>query len=87
MLVVPVARLGLGDDEDAIHTVKLLAGTRWTPYPPRDSGFSADEGVGEHGFIKISSEVYPGAQMNLKWVSDVLDELIAQAKVRSHFFV
>lgn len=79
VIVVPVARLPL--QGSAIHTVKLLAGTRWTPYPPRDSGFSSDDEGSEHGYIKISSEDFPQPGMNLKWTSDVLDTLVSQAEV------
>ncbi|KAG9123013.1 hypothetical protein FRC07_000356 [Ceratobasidium sp. 392] len=81
VLVAPVARLGL-DTPEAIHKFKLLAGVRWSPSAPRDAGFSTEEAgeVGSEGFIKISSEQFPEARMNVKWCSDMVDELVRQAK-------
>ena len=80
-VVVPVAHLPLRD-EDAIHKAKLLAGPRWTPDAPANSGVGREERDGEHGYIKISCEDFPKPAMNLKWASDVLDALIAEANVR-----
>ena len=79
---MPVSRLGLKTDA-AIHRIKLLAGPRWTPEPPKDSGIGpSEEENSEHGYIKISCEDFPEPAMNLKWASDTLDNLIATAKVR-----
>ena len=83
VIVVPVAHLPLKDDA-ARHSLKLIAGTRWMPIPPRDSGIGSDEPGGEHGYIKISREDFPRPAMNLKWASDVLDRLIEEANVRLH---
>ncbi|KAI0375282.1 hypothetical protein BV20DRAFT_260388 [Pilatotrama ljubarskyi] len=77
-IVVPVARLPL-KNEAAIHKFKVLAGVRWTPDPPTDSGISAGESGGEHGYFKISCEDFPKPAMNLKWASDTLDRLLAAA--------
>jgi len=77
-VVVPIAHLPLRN-EVAIQRAKLLAGVRWTPDPPRDSGIPADEGVVKHGFIKISCEDFPRANMNLKWISDTVDKLVCEA--------
>ncbi|KAG2350271.1 hypothetical protein BDR05DRAFT_869329 [Suillus weaverae] len=77
-VVVPVAHLPLRN-EVAFHRAKLLAGVRWMPEPPRDSGISADEDAAKHGFIKISCEDFPRANMNLKWISDTLDKLVLEA--------
>ncbi|KAH7910880.1 mitochondrial ribosomal subunit protein-domain-containing protein, partial [Hygrophoropsis aurantiaca] len=82
-VVVPVARLPLVD-EAAIHKVKLLAGVRWSPEPPKDSGFcAADTDAAKHGFVKISCEDFPKPAMNLKWISDTIDKLITEANNRS----
>ncbi|OSC99475.1 hypothetical protein PYCCODRAFT_1438264 [Trametes coccinea BRFM310] len=77
-IVVPVARLPL-KNEQAIHKFKVLAGVRWTPDPPTDSGLGPEEGGGEHGYFKISVEDFPKAAMNLKWASDTIDRLLAAA--------
>ncbi|KAG2159762.1 mitochondrial ribosomal subunit protein-domain-containing protein [Suillus bovinus] len=77
-VVVPVAHLPLRN-EVAFHRAKLLAGVRWMPEPPRDSGISADEDAAKHGFIKIACEDFPRANMNLKWISDTLDKLVLEA--------
>lgn len=79
-VVVPVAHLPLRN-EVAFHRAKLLAGVRWMPEPPRDSGISADEDAAKHGFIKIACEDFPRANMNLKWISDTLDKLVLEANV------
>jgi len=78
-IVVAVDDLPL-QDEAAVHTIKLLAGPRWTPNPPKDAGVMDNEAWG-NGYIKISSDTYPRAEMNLKWVSDALDRLVAEANV------
>ena len=80
VIVVPVAHLPLKDDA-ARHSLKLIAGTRWTPSPPRDSGIGKDEPGGEHGYVKISCEDFPRPAMNLKWASDALDRLVEEANV------
>ena len=82
VVVVPVAHLPLKDDA-ARHNLKLIAGTRWTPTPPRDSGIGNDEPGGEHGYVKISCEDFPRPAMNLKWTSDALDRLVEEANVRA----
>ncbi|THH18926.1 hypothetical protein EW146_g2141 [Bondarzewia mesenterica] len=76
-IAVPVSTLPL-KDKHAIYKFRLLAGVRWTPYPPKDSGLK-DRESGEHGYIKISCEDFPRPAMNLKWASDVLDKLIQEA--------
>ena len=80
--VVPVAYLPLNGPE-ARHAFKLLAGPRWTPSPPPNSEIGPEESDLEDGYIKISCEDYPQPGMNLKWISDVLDRLIAEANVSS----
>ncbi|KZT08957.1 uncharacterized protein LAESUDRAFT_723261, partial [Laetiporus sulphureus 93-53] len=79
-IVVPVSRLPLNGSA-AIHKFKLLAGPRWTPEPPHDSGIGKqeDEDGEEHGYFKISCEDFPKPAMNLKWASDALDRLLAEA--------
>ena len=67
----------------ARHRFKVLAGCRWSQEPPKDSGLGRDEDVGKDGYFKISCEDFPKAAMNLKWASDVLDRLIAEANVSS----
>ncbi|KAM5530617.1 hypothetical protein V8D89_015735 [Ganoderma adspersum] len=77
-IVVPVARLPL-KNEQAIHKFKVLAGVRWSPEPPTDSGLTTEEGGAEHGYFKIACEDFPKAPINLKWASDTLDRLLAAA--------
>lgn len=84
-VVVPVARLPL-KAEAARHKFKLLAGVRWTPEPPKDSGISVEENSGTHGFVKISCEDFPLPAQNLKWISDTLDRLVAEANVSIRSF-
>jgi small subunit ribosomal protein S35 len=84
-IVVPVSHLPLQGD-DAIHKIKLLAGPRWTPTPPSDSGVGPDEPGMEHGYIKIACEDFPQPAMNLKWASDALDRLIVEANVNVIFW-
>jgi len=76
-LTVAVSQLPL-KDRHAIHKFRLLAGVRWTPTPPKDSGIKPGENA-EHGYVKISCEDFPEPAMNLKWVSDRLDDLINEA--------
>ncbi|EIN14127.1 hypothetical protein PUNSTDRAFT_58341 [Punctularia strigosozonata HHB-11173 SS5] len=78
VLVVPLSRLALRN-EHAIHKAKLIAGVRWSPEPPRDSGIGDSEEGREQGYIKIACEDFPEAEMNLKWASDVLDRLVEEA--------
>jgi len=82
-LTVAVSQLPL-KDKRAIYKLRLLAGVRWTPTPPKDSGIKLGESA-EHGYVKISCEDFPEPAMNLKWVSDRLDDLISEANVRSIF--
>ncbi|KAG1749903.1 mitochondrial ribosomal subunit protein-domain-containing protein [Suillus paluster] len=69
-VVVPVAHLPLRN-EVAFQRAKLLAGVRFR--------YSADENAAKHGFIKISCEDFPRANMNLKWISDTIDKLVLEA--------
>ena len=82
-LTVAVSQLPL-KDKRAIYKFRLLAGVRWTPTPPKDSGIKLGESA-EHGYVKISCEDFPEPAMNLKWVSDRIDDLINEANVRSFF--
>ncbi|KAF8632587.1 hypothetical protein AX15_001794 [Amanita polypyramis BW_CC] len=77
VIVVPVDQLPLKND-DAVHKLKLLAGSRWTPNPPVDAGVSGLE-LWDNGYIKISCEDFPKPAQNLKWASDTLDRLVAEA--------
>ena len=85
-LTVAVSQLPL-KNKHAIHKFRLLAGVRWTPTPPKDSGINPGENA-EHGYVKISCEDFPEPAMNLKWVSDRLDDLIneANARLSLHYF-
>jgi small subunit ribosomal protein S35 len=97
VLVAPVSRLGL-ENPQAIRKFKLLAGVRWSPDAPLDAGLSPQEvstlrqrkilesGHDGHGFFKISHEGFPELQMNLKWCSDTLENLISEAKVGPFFY-
>ena len=80
VVVVPVSQLPLQGD-DAIHKIKLLAGTRWTPDPPSDSGVGPNEPDREHGYIKIACEDFQNPETNLSWASGALSRLIAAANV------
>lgn len=84
--MVAVARLPL-KGPNARHAFKLLAGPRWSPSPPPDSGIGPNEGKGSDGYIKISCEDFPQPGMNLKWISDALDRLIDEANVRSQIIL
>ncbi|KAF9040520.1 mitochondrial ribosomal subunit protein-domain-containing protein [Panaeolus papilionaceus] len=77
VIVAALDQLPLKGD-DAIHKFKLLTGPRWTPNPPADAGVSGLDDWG-NGYIKISCEDFPTPAMNLKWASDTLDKLIAEA--------
>jgi len=79
-IVVPITKLPLKSPQ-AIRNCKLLSGTRWSPSPPRDSGFSEDKDGDAHGYIKISCDDFPEPGMNLKWASDVLDRLVAESNM------
>lgn len=59
------------ESKTAQHKFKLLAGQRWDP--DTDS-------------IKISCDDFPTFNMNAKWCSDVLDKLIAEARVSACLF-
>lgn len=83
-VVVPVTQLPLRGDL-AVHKIKLLAGARWTPDPPKNAGVPLDAEQGRHGYIKIACEDFPRPAMNLKWISDTMDELISAANVRLYF--
>ncbi|KAI0307894.1 mitochondrial ribosomal subunit protein-domain-containing protein [Multifurca ochricompacta] len=76
-VTVAVSQLPL-KDKHAIYKFRLLAGVRWTPTPPKDSGLQLVENA-KHGYVKISCEDFPEPAMNLKWVSDRLDDLINEA--------
>ncbi|KAI0274765.1 mitochondrial ribosomal subunit protein-domain-containing protein [Gloeopeniophorella convolvens] len=76
-VTAPVSLLPL-KDKNAIYKFRLLAGVRWTPTPPKDSGIKLGESA-EHGYVKIACEDFPEPSMNLKWVSDRLDDLIKEA--------
>ena len=78
-LTVAVSQLPL-KDKRAMYKFRLLAGVRWTPTPPKDSGIKLGESA-EHGYVKIACENFPEPAMNLKWVSDRLDDLINAANV------
>lgn len=87
VIVAPVSQLPLSSPA-AIHKLKLLAGPRWFPDPPRDSGIGLKqhEEVGLHGYIKLSCEEFPQASMNLKWSGDIMNRLLKEANVscKSH---
>ncbi|GJJ09508.1 hypothetical protein Clacol_003731 [Clathrus columnatus] len=80
VIVAPVSQLSLSSPT-AIHKLKLLAGPRWFPHPPRDSGISPQqhEQYGAHGYIKLSCEDFPKASMNLKWGCDLINRLLQEA--------
>jgi small subunit ribosomal protein S35 len=78
-VVVAVDHLPL-TDQMAKKRLILLAGPRWTPNPPADSGVNKYVNWG-HGYLKIACEDYPQPAMNLKWISDTLDKLVEKANV------
>lgn len=83
VIVAPVSQLPLSSPT-AIHKLKLLAGPRWFPDPPSDSGIGPkqhDE-VGKHGYIKLSCEEFPQPSMNIKWGCDIINRLLKEANVR-----
>jgi small subunit ribosomal protein S35 len=83
-VTVAVSQLPL-NNKHAIYKFRLLVGPRWTPTPPKDSGIRLGENA-EHGYVKISCEDFPEPAMNLKWVSDRLDDLINEANNESDRF-
>jgi len=85
-IVAPIAQLPLRDN-DARHKFKVLAGVRWTPDPPKDAGVGPNETERKHGYIKISCEDFPHPAQNLKWASDVIDRLIAEANDSADSFI
>jgi len=87
VVVSAISQLPLQTPE-AIHKFKLMAGPRWCEEPPRDSGIGQKEHeeVGKHGYIKVSCEDFPDAQMNLKWISDVINNLIQESNESSETF-
>lgn len=84
VVVVAVDKLPLRDAM-AVHKIKLLAGPRWSEKPPSDGGAPDIEPWG-NGYIKISCEDFPKPAQNLKWASDTLDRLIAEANVRHIYY-
>ncbi|KAI0033408.1 mitochondrial ribosomal subunit protein-domain-containing protein [Vararia minispora EC-137] len=78
VIVAKVAHLPLRN-KAAVHKFCVLAGVRWSPESPKDSGFRYKEEGGEHGYIKISCETFSEPSQNLKWASDTLDRLIREA--------
>jgi len=76
---VPVSKLPLRS-EAAVHKFILLAGVRWSALPPKDSGIGSDSGADPRGYVKVSCEMFPQSDMNLKWTVDVLDKLIRTAR-------
>ncbi|KDQ13673.1 hypothetical protein BOTBODRAFT_33377 [Botryobasidium botryosum FD-172 SS1] len=77
-LVVALSQLPLSSPA-AIHKFKLLAATRWSARTPSDSGLSENEKEDPQGYFKITCENFPQPSQNLKWCSDVLDRMIAEA--------
>lgn len=97
VIVVPISKLQLRN-ADAIHNIKVIAGPRWFLEPPKDSGLpqathepvyaskatSASKDVeAEHGYVKISCELFPEGPMNLKWCMDTLRKLVSEANARA----
>lgn len=64
----------------AVHRARLIAGTRWSPDPPKNSGISIKDDWGS-GYIKVACEDFPEPAMNFKWASDRIDEIVAAANV------
>ena len=85
VLVAPVSKLPLNSPK-AVHNFKIIAGVHWTIDPPKDSGVGREEPKDDHGYVKISSENFPGPNQNLKWANDVLDRMICEANVRPFSF-
>ncbi|KIM25320.1 hypothetical protein M408DRAFT_331253 [Serendipita vermifera MAFF 305830] len=44
---------------------------------------SEEPEIGRHGYIKISCELFPETQMNLKWCMDTLRRLVSEANERA----
>jgi small subunit ribosomal protein S35 len=79
----------LPNDSTRIRTLRKLlhlAGPRWNPgkgsvaEPLRLDG-KYGEDVAVRGEIKISCEKFPTERQNMKWCSDVFDEMIKEAQV------
>ncbi|PWN19120.1 hypothetical protein BCV69DRAFT_284278 [Microstroma glucosiphilum] len=78
----------LPDDSTRIRTLRKLlhlAGPRWNPGKgPMAEPLRLDGKYGEdvtvRGEIKISCEKFPTERQNMKWCSDVFDEMIKEAQ-------
>ena len=86
---MPVSALPL-KSSDAVHRIKLLAGTRWSPgkpgkeeneYSPNDGFNAGAQDIGKEGWIKLASRKFDDGRMNRKFVSDVLERLVEAANV------
>ncbi|PPQ92690.1 hypothetical protein CVT25_013997 [Psilocybe cyanescens] len=84
VIVAPVDALPL-KNEAALHKFILLAGPRWSPVPHTDAGVSGNA-IWGNGYIKIACEDFPKASMNLKWASDTLGKLVAEANNSAESF-
>ncbi|KAG8811786.1 hypothetical protein FRC17_002322 [Serendipita sp. 399] len=98
-IAVPLSRLPLMN-EAALHNIKVMAGSRWVLEPPKDGGLpnprhsilyadstaqvQGKDVIDKHGYIKISCESFPEAQMNLKWCMDALRRLVKEANERGN---
>ncbi|KDQ63492.1 hypothetical protein JAAARDRAFT_119004 [Jaapia argillacea MUCL 33604] len=84
VIVTPVSCLPLTSPQ-AIHKMKVVAGPRWSPTPPKDSGYTGAEEEGKDGYVKIACEDFEEPAMNLKWASDTLDRLIKECNANNRF--
>ncbi|KZT52652.1 hypothetical protein CALCODRAFT_501991 [Calocera cornea HHB12733] len=85
-LTCPVSSLPL--TPAARHKFKLVAGARWSPYPPTDAGITESEHAteGKEGWFKISCEQFPHQAQNAKWCSDKLDELVVESNNQPDYY-
>lgn len=93
--LLPLKKMSASVENTALHNIKVLAGSRWTMDPPKDAGLPSwrhqpvyaseaaqeAEELGRHGYIKVSCELFPETQMNLKWCMDALRRLVLEANV------
>ena len=89
-LSVPVSTLPL-QSPDAVHRLKLLAGSRWTPGRLETNQLEFDEGnqgynggakdIGKDGWLSLTCHKFEEARMNRKFLSDTLERLVEAANV------
>lgn len=69
----------LAASPEAMHRIKLLAGSRWTAPRLRSPFDTHDHYDDPHGSVTIACDKYPNRAMNERWCSETVDRLLAAA--------